>query len=586
MINVLQRLAELDSVNPNVVKENQNLPVATSAPYRSYDLETTILNPAYVAWENSGNDEINPPPEEIEVGINYSIASDSDETGRYSYIEDWDVYDLSSGQQITINDKNVESDIKDKIWKTAEQNRDADFNIPDKYDEDMSNQGNLGAHGEETISPIHGGQRKEETMENLNLESLRYLAGVKETIAECGMPTSSGSPASINITAGSGQELTGMLKDIMNLAGVSKVEPHHMPVDNPDAGPSTVISAPPMSGVQQDPNVEMHKLMAIVGEPDMDQDSMNSGEQDGEGNEKEMDEDNDRMYDTSPDEVVMSDPMAQYGDINSGDHRERQKGLPVAKPMEATFKQLYAEYEKFIAEGATMQAKGPKEADVPAYLRKQKRPGQDAAQSATDKRNEKSGSKVWSSKRTQEGAVKQAAADIADKKMSDADFKKKYGKTKAEAKKELYSPKKKVSETLIRESLEDKAHEAIGALYGPDIWDNDNMFQLVNTLLDANPTDGQLNFIIDNGRLPRSLQHLEFPSNDDLQFGNGMYESKPSAGMTKKEKSAVVKKAVAGKDIGKPGKGFAKVEKAAAKGGAKDPKAVAAAAMWKQQAKK
>lgn len=62
-------------------------------------------------------------------------------------------------------------------------------------------------------------------------------------------------------------------------------------------------------------------------------------------------------------------------------------------------------------------------------------------------------------------------------------------------------------------------------------------------------------------------------------------EAKPSAGMSKGEKSAVVKKAKAGGDIGKPGKGFAKVEKAAKAGGAKDPKAVAAAAMWKAQAK-
>ena len=71
------------------------------------------------------------------------------------------------------------------------------------------------------------------------------------------------------------------------------------------------------------------------------------------------------------------------------------------------------------------------------------------------------------------------------------------------------------------------------------------------------------------------------------ECGMGVYEadSKPSAGMSKAEKSAVVKKAKAGKDIGKPGKGFAKVEKAAKAGGAKDPKAVAAAAMWKQQAK-
>lgn len=71
----------------------------------------------------------------------------------------------------------------------------------------------------------------------------------------------------------------------------------------------------------------------------------------------------------------------------------------------------------------------------------------------------------------------------------------------------------------------------------------------------------------------------------ELKSQGVMETDKPSAGMTKKEKSTVVKKARAGKDIGKPGKGFEKVEKAAKKSGAKDPKAVAAAAMWKQQAK-
>ena len=58
-------------------------------------------------------------------------------------------------------------------------------------------------------------------------------------------------------------------------------------------------------------------------------------------------------------------------------------------------------------------------------------------------------------------------------------------------------------------------------------------------------------------------------------------EEKPSAGLTKKQKSAVVKKARAGKDIGKKGKGFEKVVQQAKKSGAKDPEAVAAAAMWK-----
>lgn len=66
----------------------------------------------------------------------------------------------------------------------------------------------------------------------------------------------------------------------------------------------------------------------------------------------------------------------------------------------------------------------------------------------------------------------------------------------------------------------------------------------------------------------------------------GMYEAgEPSAGMTKKEKSSTVKAAKAGKDIGKPGKNFGKVAAAAKKGGAKDPEAVAAAAMWKNKAK-
>lgn len=58
-------------------------------------------------------------------------------------------------------------------------------------------------------------------------------------------------------------------------------------------------------------------------------------------------------------------------------------------------------------------------------------------------------------------------------------------------------------------------------------------------------------------------------------------EEKPSAGLSKKKKSEVVKKAKKGEDIGKKGKGFEKIEKKAKETGADDPKAVAAAAMWK-----
>jgi len=68
-----------------------------------------------------------------------------------------------------------------------------------------------------------------------------------------------------------------------------------------------------------------------------------------------------------------------------------------------------------------------------------------------------------------------------------------------------------------------------------------------------------------------------------LKECGSMYEAKPSAGMSAKEKSAVAKKAVAGKDIGKPGKSFDKVAKAA--GGGEKGTRIAAAAMWKNQAK-
>lgn len=65
-------------------------------------------------------------------------------------------------------------------------------------------------------------------------------------------------------------------------------------------------------------------------------------------------------------------------------------------------------------------------------------------------------------------------------------------------------------------------------------------------------------------------------------------KKKPSAGMTKKEKSALSKKAHAGKDIGKKGKGFEKVAKAGEKqyGSKEAGERVAAAAMWKAAAKK
>jgi hypothetical protein len=71
---------------------------------------------------------------------------------------------------------------------------------------------------------------------------------------------------------------------------------------------------------------------------------------------------------------------------------------------------------------------------------------------------------------------------------------------------------------------------------------------------------------------------------------------KPSSGLTKSQRSKIVKKARAGKDIGKSGKAFSKIEKKAfkfyrkkgkSKGKAEQiAKETAGAQMWRQESKK
>lgn len=82
-----------------------------------------------------------------------------------------------------------------------------------------------------------------------------------------------------------------------------------------------------------------------------------------------------------------------------------------------------------------------------------------------------------------------------------------------------------------------------------------------------------------DGNMPKATMEQQLLAD----YRNFVSESKPSAGMSAKEKSSVVKKAKAGKDIGKPGKSFEKVAKSA--GGGEKGKKIAAAAMWKNAAK-
>ena len=106
-----------------------------------------------------------------------------------------------------------------------------------------------------------------------------------------------------------------------------------------------------------------------------------------------------------------------------------------------------------------------------------------------------------------------------------------------------------------------------------------------------NAVDNLMNNISTNSNIPtqdkvgilRALEELhEFIGEVgyDYEMEDNVYEAKkPSAGLSKEKKSAVVKKAQAGKDIGKKGKGFEKIAQAA--GGGEKGQKIAAAAMWK-----
>jgi hypothetical protein len=189
--------------------------------------------------------------------------------------------------------------------------------------------------------------------DDLNAASLAYLAGVKKTINECGMagPAMSSppsTPATINITAATGQELSGMLKDIMSLAGAHKVEPHHMP-DTPHVGHSKVLSAPPMQS-----------LLDIV-------DSVEDEEPSEEPQKMVKDSMNHRgPYTNSPKETGKQEghfPM----DGDQDNNIVAAKDKIVSRESVSNEEKLYNDYKKFVSENkkkCCCEEKGKKQCPV------------------------------------------------------------------------------------------------------------------------------------------------------------------------------------------------------------------------------
>ena len=72
----------------------------------------------------------------------------------------------------------------------------------------------------------------------------------------------------------------------------------------------------------------------------------------------------------------------------------------------------------------------------------------------------------------------------------------------------------------------DKVLNAIAALYGDDMWNNDSMQDLANDLEQQNPTDQELDSIIATGELPQRLANTQFTNNDSVKFGEALNTSK------------------------------------------------------------
>jgi hypothetical protein len=163
---------------------------------------------------------------------------------------------------------------------------------------------------------------------------------IKESVdlEECGPMGMMGmdrpsTPATINMTAASGSELTGMLKDIMQLAGMHQVEPSHLGIEQEPMA----LTAEPMASVepmQGDSDAEVMRSVIDRMHPD---------------DEEETDE---GMYDNSP-----NDPRdVPEFDSEEFAHHENQPGAgfgrrtnqPNANPT--AYESLMAEYKNFVAE--------------------------------------------------------------------------------------------------------------------------------------------------------------------------------------------------------------------------------------------
>ena len=174
-----------------------------------------------------------------------------------------------------------------------------------------------------------------------------------------GMPERPPMPASINMTAGSGDELSDMLATIMQLAGRKApgaeepmgAEPAIALTAEPemtggDAMRSMMDKLNPMDGDDQGPDQGSDDVSAAHGDVDNDGDH-DMDDHNAEKDEKETDE---GQYDNSPADPRKPPPFGANQFANQENQPGQGDRMDGTMPKATMEQQLMADYKKFISE--------------------------------------------------------------------------------------------------------------------------------------------------------------------------------------------------------------------------------------------